>query len=159
MSSFGFSQSAGISREDAQKFINAYMENFSGVANYMKETREFARTNGYVETLLGRRRNLHEINSPNFQVAAGAERMAINMPIQGLSADIVKLAMIHTHEAFGEDPNVQMILQIHDEIILEVKSENAESTAKKLKELMENVHLLRVPLLVDVKIGNNWGEI
>ncbi|EKE18851.1 MAG: hypothetical protein ACD_9C00213G0001, partial [uncultured bacterium] len=159
MSSFGFSQSAGISREDAQKFINAYMENFSGVASYMKETREFARTNGYVETLLGRRRNLNEINSPNFQVAAGAERMAINMPIQGLSADVVKLAMIHTHQAFEKDSDIKMILQIHDEIILEVAEEKAEATAKKLKEVMENVYPLRVPLVVDVKIGNNWGEI
>lgn len=159
MSSFGFSQSAGISREDAQKFINTYMENFSGVANYMKETREFARTNGYVETLLGRRRNLHEINSPNFQVAAGAERMAINMPIQGLAADIMKLAMIKTSEAFAQDDEINMILQIHDEIILEVKAEKAEFSAKKLKEAMENAYKLRVPLIVDAKIGDNWGEI
>ncbi|KKQ12270.1 MAG: polymerase protein, partial [Candidatus Moranbacteria bacterium GW2011_GWE1_36_7] len=159
MSSFGFSQSAGISRKDAQKFINAYMENFSSVASYMKETREFARTNGYVETLLGRRRNLHEINSPNFQVAAGAERMAINMPIQGLAADIVKLAMIKTAQAFSGDNNIQMILQVHDEIILEVKADDAEIVAKKLKEIMENVHPLRVPLIVNVNIGDNWGEI
>ncbi len=159
MSSFGFSQSAGITREEAQRFINAYMEKFSGVASYMKETREFARTNGYVETLLGRRRNLAEINSPNFQVAAGAERMAINMPIQGLAADIMKLAMINTACAFANDNEIKMILQIHDEIILEVKAEKAENAAKKLKEVMENVHKLRVPLIVDVKIGDNWGEI
>ncbi|NTW26723.1 MAG: DNA polymerase I [Candidatus Moranbacteria bacterium] len=159
MSSFGFSQSAGIDRSDAQKFINAYMEKFSGVASYMKETRELARTNGYVETLLGRRRNLHEINSPNFQVAAGAERMAINMPIQGLAADIMKLAMIGTARAFAGDSDVQMILQVHDEIILEVKNEKAEMAAKKLKEVMENVYPLAVPLIVDAKIGDNWGEI
>ncbi|EKD46780.1 MAG: hypothetical protein ACD_67C00065G0001, partial [uncultured bacterium] len=159
MSSFGFSQSAGISREDAQKFINTYMENFSGVANYMKETREFARTNGYVETLLGRRRNLHEINSPNFQVAAGAERMAINMPIQGLAADIMKLAMIKTAQTFADDSEIKMILQIHDEIILEVKAEKAEASAVKLKEAMESAYKLRVPLIVEAKIGDNWGEI
>jgi DNA polymerase-1 len=159
MSSFGFSQSAGIPREDAQKFINAYMENFSGVASYMKETRQWARKNGYVETLLGRRRNLHEINSPNFQVSAGAERMAINMPIQGLAADIMKLAMIGTHRTFAEDNDIQMILQVHDEIILEVKIDKAEMAAKKLKEVMENVYPLRVPLIVDVNIGDNWGEI
>ena len=159
MSSFGLSQSAGITREDAQKFINAYMENFSGVATYMKETREFARTNGYVETLLGRRRNLHEINSPNFQVAAGAERMAINMPIQGLAADLMKLAMIKTSDAFSNDDEIKMILQVHDEIILEVKNEKADFAAKKLKEVMESVHPLRVPLIVDVNIGDNWGEI
>jgi len=159
MSSFGFSQSAGISREDAQKFINTYMENFSSVAEYMKETREFARNNGYVETLLGRRRNLHEINSPNFQVAASAERMAINMPIQGLAADIVKLAMIKISTNYESNTNVRMILQIHDEVILEVRNDFAEETAKKLKEIMENVHPLRVPLIVNVNIGDNWGEI
>lgn len=159
MSSFGFAQSAGIPRDQAQKFINAYMEKFSGVATYMKETREFARTNGYVETLLGRRRNLNEINSPNFQVAAGAERMAINMPIQGLAADIMKLAMIHTHQAFKNDSDIKMILQIHDEIILEVRSDKAEKVSAKLKEVMEHVHPLRVPLLVDLKVGDNWGEI
>lgn len=159
MSSFGFSQSAGIARGEAQNFINAYMEKFSGVARYMKETREFARTNGYVETLLGRRRNLIEINSPNFQVAAVAERMAINMPIQGLTADIMKLAMLAVAKEFSQDSDIKMLLQIHDEIILEVKTEKAELVAKKLKEIMENVYKLRVPLTVDVKIGDNWGEI
>jgi len=166
MSSFGFSQSAGISREEAQKFINAYMENFSGVAQYMKETREFARTNGYVETLLGRRRNLPEIKSPNFQVANSAERMAINMPIQGLAADIMKLAMIAVSTNYEkyectkkEDCPVQMLLQIHDEIILEVREDLADEVAKKVKEIMENVLQLSVPLIVDVNVGDNWGEI
>lgn len=159
LSAFGFSKSTGISREKAQEFINAYMEKFSGVAKYMKETREFARTNGYVETLFGRRRSLNEINSPNFQVAAGAERMAINMPIQGLTADIVKLAMIKTQQAFENDSDIKMLLQVHDEIILEVPAQKAEACAKKLKEVMESVYPLRVPLVVDVKIGDNWGEI
>ncbi|NTV41117.1 MAG: DNA polymerase I [Candidatus Moranbacteria bacterium] len=159
MSSFGFSQSAGIARGDAQNFINSYMEKFSGVASYMKETREFARANGYVETLLGRRRNLPEINSPNFQVAAVAERMAINMPIQGLTADIMKLAMLAVAKEFSQDSDLKMLLQIHDEIILEVKTEKTESVAKKIKEIMENVYKLKVPLTVDVKVGDNWGEI
>lgn len=159
MSSFGFSQSAGISREQARDFIDKYMENFSGVAKYMKETKEFARKNGHVETILGRRRNIAEINSPNFQVVSAAERMAINMPIQGLSADIVKLAMIKTDEEFREDTDISQILQIHDEIILEVKREKAQEVSKKLKELMENVLHLNVPLIADVKVGENWGEI
>lgn len=159
MSSFGFSQSAGISREEAQKFINAYMENFSDVARYMKETREFVRNNGWVETLLGRRRNLPEIKSPNFQVAASAERMAINMPIQGLAADIMKLSMVKVFEAFKNNQEVTMLLQIHDEIILEVREDLVEEIAKKVKELMENVLVLSVPLIVDVNVGDNWGEI
>lgn len=159
MSSFGFSQSAGISREEAQKFINAYMENFSSVASYMKETREFARNNGYVETLLGRRRNLPEIKSPNFQVANSAQRMAINMPIQGLAADIMKLAMINVHKEFEDYADVAMLLQIHDEIILEVREDLAEEAAEKIKDIMENVLTLSVPLIVDVNVGDNWGII
>lgn len=156
---FGFSQSAGISREQAQEFINAYMEKFSGVAAYMKRTREFVKKNAYVETVLGRRRNIAEINSPNFQVAAGAERMAINMPIQGLAADIMKLAMIDVYNYYQDDPEVRMLLQIHDEIILEVKQDRAAEVAAKTKELLEKVFPLRVPLVADISIGDNWGEI
>jgi DNA polymerase I len=159
MGAYGFSQSAGISREEAQKFIDTYMEKFSGVARYMKETREFARINGYVETLLGRRRNIPEINSPNIQVANGAERMAINMPIQGLAADIMKLAMIKAYQKFSKDKDVRMILQIHDEIILEVKAEKAAPVAIRLKEILEKVYPLHVPLVADVNVGDNWGEI
>lgn len=159
MGAFGFSRSAGISREEAQKFIDTYMDKFSNVAKYMKETRESARKNGYVETLFGRRRNIPEINSPNVQVANGAERMAINMPIQGLAADIMKLAMIAVSKNYASDQDVKMLLQIHDEIILEVKSEIADEVAKKVKELLENVIKLSVPLVADVKIGDNWGEI
>lgn len=163
---YGFSQSAGISREEAQKFINTYMENFSGVANYMQATRKFAKENGYVETILGRRRYLPEINSPNFQVQSGAERMAINMPIQGLAADIMKLAMIGVSTNYelyettnGNKNAIRMILQIHDEIILEVRQDLADEVSKKVKEIMENILTLKVPLIVDVKIGENWGEI
>ena len=159
MSAYGFSQSAGITREEAQRFINTYMEKFEDVAKYMKETREFARKNGYVETLLGRRRNIPEINSPNMQVASGAERMAINMPIQGLAADIMKLAMIKVANEYKNNPDVKMLLQIHDEIILEVKEKLAEEVAKKVKDILENVIQLKVPLLADVKIGDNWGMI
>ena len=159
MGAFGFSQSAGISREDAQQFITTYMEKFSGVANYMKSTREFAKKYGYAETLLGRRRNIAEINSPNFQVANAAERVAINMPIQGLAADIMKLAMIHVFAEFKNNLDVVMLLQVHDEIILEVKTEIAERVAERVKELMEGAYKLRVPLIADVSIGDNWGEI
>jgi DNA polymerase-1 len=159
MGSFGFSQSAGISRQDAQDFINTYMDKFSGVAKYMKNTKEFARKNGFVETLVGRRRNIAEINSSNFQVVSGAERMAINMPIQGLAADIVKIAMIKVSQEFENNPEVKMILQIHDEIILEVKEGVAKEVALRVKELMENAYKLSVPLIADIKVGENWGEI
>jgi DNA polymerase I len=159
MSVFGFSQSAGIDRDEAKKFIDEYMKKFTGVADYIRETKEFARNNEYVETEVGRRRYIHEINSPNFQVQNAAERMAINMPIQGLAADIVKLAMIKVYDEYKDNPDVRMILQVHDEIILEVKESLAENVSKKVKEIMEQVYKLKVPLLVDVKIGDNWGEI
>ena len=159
MSVFGFSESAGIDREEAKKFITEYMEKFSGIANYIRETKEFAKKNLYVETELGRRRYIPEINSSNFQVQNAAERMAINMPIQGLSADIVKLAMLKVYEEFKDDPNVRMVLQVHDEIILEVKEKMAHKMSEKVKEIMQNVYKLKVPLIAQVKIGDNWGEI
>jgi len=159
MGSFGFAQSADISRADAKKFIDEYMENFSQVAQFIKKTKESARKDEFVETETGRRRYLSEINSPNFMVQAGAERMAINMPIQGLAADIMKLAMIKVYDYFKENEAVKMILQIHDEIILEVDENVAQEVAQKTKEIMEKVYSLNVPLVVDVKVGRNWGEL
>jgi len=167
MGVFGFAASAGIDREEAKNFINEYMEKFSGVAKYMHDTKQEAKKNLFVETQLGRRRYIPEINSANFQVQSGAERMAINMPIQGMAADIMKLSMIEvTHELetnYGQmDTNndkIKMVLQVHDEIILEVKGEFAQEVAQKIKEVMENVIKLKVPLVVDVQVGNNWGEM
>lgn len=159
MSVFGFATAANIERDEAKKFINEYMERFSGIAKYMKDTKDAARINQYVETEIGRRRNIPEINSANFMVQSAAERMAINMPIQGLSADIVKFAMLAIDKEFKNNPDVRMLLQVHDEIILEAKEEVAEKTAKRIKEIMESVYKLKVPLIADVKIGDNWGEI
>jgi len=159
MSVFGFSEVAGIGRDDAKKFIDEYMKKFQGVADYIRKIKMFAQKNGFVETEFGRRRLLPEINSSNFKVQNSVERMAINMPIQGMSADIVKLAMIKVYEKFKDYSQVKMLLQIHDEIIFEVKEEIADETGKKIKEIMESVYKLKVPLTVDVKIGDNWGEI
>lgn len=159
MGTFGFASRTGISREDAKKFIDAYFEKFQGVANYMREIKEFAKINGYVETEVGRRRYLPEINSPNFQVQSGAERMAINMPIQGLASDIMKIAMLKVHEEYKNNPNVKMLLQIHDEIILEVKENVAKEISEKIKTILENAYTLRVPLVANVEIGDNWGEV
>ncbi|HAI73932.1 MAG TPA: hypothetical protein DCS28_04105 [Candidatus Moranbacteria bacterium] len=159
MGTFGFAARAGISKDDARKFIDAYFEKFQGVADYTREIKEFAKKNGFVETEIGRRRYLPEINSSNFQLQSMAERMAINMPIQGLAADIMKIAMINIYEEFKNNPDVKMLLQIHDEIILEVKEEIASEVAKKIKTILENAYPLRVPLATNVKIGDNWGEI
>jgi len=165
MSAFGFAQAAKVSRDEAKEFISRYLEKFPQVAEFIKNTKELARKNGFVETETGRRRYLPEINSPNFQVAGAAERMAINMPIQGLAADIVKLAMIEARYITSDTGlrtqknAAKMVLQIHDEIILEVKEDMAKEVAEKVKEIMENVYKLKVPLTVDVKIGDNWGEL
>jgi len=170
MSAFGFAQSAKISRDEAKKFISQYLKKFPQVAEFIKNTKEFTKKKGYAETETGRRRYLPEINSPNFQVAGAAERMAINMPIQGLAADIMKMAMLAVFTNYESNTNrpitnkeknnsVKMILQIHDEIILEVREDMAKEVSGKVKEIMENVYKLKVPLTVDVKIGDNWGEL
>jgi DNA polymerase-1 len=160
MSVFGFSESADVSREEAKKFINEYMLRFQGVAQYMREMKEKAKKDGFVETLLGRRRYIPEINSPNFQVSQAAERMAINMPIQGLAADIMKLSMIAAQKVVEKfSGQVRMILQVHDELIFEVKENIANTFAREVKQVMEQVYKLRVPLIVDIKIGDNWGEL
>jgi len=160
MGVFGFAASAGIDREEAKNFINEYMEKFSGVAQYMKKTKEEAKKNLFVETQLGRRRYIPEINSANFQVQSGAERMAINMPIQGMAADIMKLAMIEAEKLVAQySGQVRTVLQVHDELLFEVTETVADDFAQKIKTAMENVYKLRVPLVVDVKVGDNWGEI
>jgi DNA polymerase-1 len=159
MGSFGFSARAGISRDDAKRFIDTYFEKFQGVAKYMQGIREFAKANGYVETEIGRRRYIPEINSSNFQVQSAAERMAINMPIQGLASDIMKIAMLHVAKEFENNPDVKMLLQVHDEIILEVKEELAEEVAQKIKTILEKAYTLKVPLVANVEIGDNWGEL
>lgn len=160
MSSFGFSRAAGVDRQEAQKFINDYMNTFPGIAEYMKRTKEATKKFGYVETLFGRRRYVPEINSPNFQVVQASERIAINMPIQGLASDIMKLAMIASDSlirSYGKD--AALILQVHDELIFEVDEDREIEFMKHIKSIMENVYSLSVPLVVDVKAGNSWGEL
>jgi len=119
-----------------------------------------AREKGYVETELGRRRYIPEINSTNIQLRNQAERMAVNMPIQGLAADIIKLAMIEADKLIREKhPKARMVLQIHDELLFEVPEEAVEKLAKDIKATMESIYKLSAPLAADVKVGDNWGEI
>ncbi|MFZ2299786.1 MAG: DNA polymerase I [Candidatus Moraniibacteriota bacterium] len=160
MGSFGLSQAAQIDQKIAAQFITAYFKKFAGVAKFIEEMKEGARTDGYVETELGRRRYTPEITSSNVQVARSAERMAINMPIQGLAADIMKLAMLaaaELTEGYGGD--ARMVLQIHDELIFEVAESRAEAFVAQLKKTMESAYTLNVPLTVETAIGKNWGEI
>ncbi len=161
MGAYGLAQAAEIDQKEAAEFIRTYFEKFSGVATFIEEMKIGARKNHYVETQLGRRRYTPEIESGNVQVARAAERVAINMPIQGLAADIMKLAMIAAakliKKEFGD--SAVMILQVHDELICEVKEEQAEIFAVALKKAMGDVYPLSVPLIAETLIGKNWGEI
>ncbi len=161
MGSYGLSQAAEISREEASAFISQYLGHFSGIRKFMDDMKAFVREHGYVETELGRRRAIPEIESGNAQAVAAAERMAINMPIQGLEADIVKLAMIavdrHIQEKFSG--KASLLLQIHDELIFEADEDIASAFAHEIKRVMEAAYLMSVPLVVDVSVGKNWGEI
>ncbi|BEV13647.1 DNA polymerase I [Herbaspirillum sp. DW155] len=159
MSAFGLAGNLGIERAAAQMYIDKYFMRFSGVKRYMDETRLQAKARGYVETVFGRRLWLPEINSPNGPRRQGAERAAINAPMQGTAADLIKLAMIAVQD-WLESTGMQsrMIMQVHDELVLEVPQEELATVREKLPELMKNVAELKVPLLAEVGIGKNWDE-
>lgn len=156
----GLSQVAGISYAEAKQFIAAYFEVYQGVQEYMVQTKALAHARGYVETLSGRRRYLPELSSHLHQLRAQAERMAINMPIQGTDADLMKRAMIEVHRwlpAFS--PRSRLLLQVHDELVLEVPDDEIPAVARALKERMESVEKFGVPILVEAKSGKNWAEM
>jgi DNA polymerase-1 len=160
MSDYGLEQATGLSREEAAQFIAAYFEKYPGVKQYLESTKEQARKEGHVQTILSRRRSIPEINSSNRQVREAAERMAINMPVQGTSADIIKVAMINLDRKIAKRKlNSQMLLQVHDELIFEVPQAEQEEMIKLVPELMTTALELSVPLKVDIKTGPNWGEM
>ncbi|MEX0878085.1 MAG: DNA polymerase [Candidatus Spechtbacterales bacterium] len=151
-----FAQSAGITFDEAQEFIDKYLKVFDGVAAYMEETKEKAYKLGYVETMFGRKRFLPDLKSPNPMHRSMAERAAINMPVQGTAADIVKIAMI---KAYKDLKNIDILLQIHDELLWEGDSDTIKKTAEHAKDILENAVELSVPLKVEYKIGESWGEM
>ena len=161
MGAYGLSQAASIEQKEAGAFIEAYFKQFAGVATYLEVSKVSARESGFVETELGRRRAVPEIQSSNVAVARSGERMAVNMPVQGLAADIMKLAMIAADDMAMKQyaDTAMLLLQVHDEIIFEVREDVAEVFAQDLKQSMESVYALKVPITVDVAIGKNWGEI
>ncbi|OGO43078.1 MAG: DNA polymerase I [Chloroflexi bacterium RBG_16_60_22] len=160
MSDYGLEQATELSREDAGKFIRAYFEKYPGVRKYLDETKEKARREGYVQTLLGRRRFIPDINAANRQVREGAERMAINMPVQGTSADIIKVAMINLYREMEKKKlKSKMLLQVHDELLFEVPGEELATMRKLVPEVMSTAVELSVPVKVDTKEGKNWGEM
>jgi len=160
MGSFGLSDRTGMTREEAEAFIDSYYTNFPGIKAWQEQVLSTTKKQGYAETLFGRRRYLPAIHSTNFQVRSAAEREAINMPIQGTAADIIKVAMIRIAEAARErELRSRMILQVHDELIFEGPSDEAEEVAGLLVEVMPASIELKVPLKVDLKRGRTWGEL
>jgi DNA polymerase-1 len=159
MSAFGLASNLGIERSAAQNYIERYFNRFSGVKQYMDETRLAAKQRGYVETVFGRRLWLPEINSPNGPRRAGAERAAINAPMQGTAADLIKLAMIAVQDWIEKDQLATlMIMQVHDELVLEVPEAELELVKARLPELMSGVAKLNVPLLAETGVGPNWEK-
>ena len=164
MSAFGLAANLGIERDAAKNYIERYFARYPGVANYMEMTRVLAKQQGYVETVFGRRLWLAEINSPNGPRRAGAERAAINAPMQGTAADLIKLAMIGVQEWLESDAGealgqgTKMIMQVHDELVLEVPDTALDVIKTEIKRIMENVAQLKVPLEVGIGIGRNWDQ-
>ncbi len=159
MSSFGLAQQLGLSRSQAQSYIDLYFARYPGVKNYMDRIREQAREQGYIETLFGRRLYLPEINSRNAARRQYAERTAINAPMQGTAADIIKRAMIAADQwLYKEQPDAKMIMQVHDELVFEIAEEHVDDCAAKIRSIMCAAADLDVPLIVDIGIGNNWDE-
>ena len=159
ISAFGLSQRLKMSRAEAKKIIDDYFTNFPAISSYINDTIAAARETGYVETIFGRRRYLPDINSRNATVRSLAERNAINAPIQGTSADIIKLAMINVSRRLdAEGMKSRMVLQIHDELMFDAVPEEVEHLKKIVTEEMENVISLSIPLTVECNHGNNWLE-
>ena len=158
MSAFGLSRQLGIGRADAQSYMDLYFKRYPGVQTFMHDIREKAKAQGYVETLFGRRLYLPDINSSNGMRRKAAERVAINAPMQGTAADIIKRAMIQLDQKLQNDPDIAMIMQVHDELVFEVRSEKVEFYSKLIKTQMESAADLVVPLIVDVGRGTNWDE-
>ncbi len=157
VSAYGLASRLGISNNEGKDMIDQYFERFPGIQKYIDETIQFAKENEYVSTLLGRRRYIPDINSGNWNIRGFAERMAINMPIQGTAADIIKLAMIHIQN-FIEEENLdsRMLLQVHDELIFDIAPDEEETVPEKIKDLMENAFGLDVPLDVEMGLADNW---
>ena len=158
MSAFGLSRQLGIGRADAQSYMDLYFKRYPGVQTFMHDIREKAKAQGYVETLFGRRLYLPDINSSNAMRRKGAERVAINAPMQGTAADIIKRAMIQLDQKLQNDPDIAMIMQVHDELVFEVRSEKVAFYSELIKTQMESAADLVVPLIVEVGQGTNWDE-
>ena len=159
ISEFSLAEDIGVTRKEAKAYIDSYLENYSGVRNYMHEIVRKAKENGYVTTLFGRKRERPELNSNNFNIRSFGDRVALNTPIQGTAADIIKLAMLHVDTALrNAGLRGRLILQVHDELIVECPVEEAETVRTLVKEQMEHVMELSVPLLAEANVGESWYD-
>lgn len=159
MSAFGLARQLSIERGAAQDYIDRYFARYPGVREFMERIRAQAHADQYVQTLFGRRLYLQNINHSNGQLRAAAERTAINAPMQGTAADIIKRAMIQVDEWIQtERPPVRMIMQVHDELVFEVDADALDSVSQRIKSMMQSAAELKVPLIVDVGAGENWDR-
>ena len=159
MSAFGLAQNLAIERSAAQSYMDKYFARYPGVAQYMERTRQEARERGYVETVFGRRLWLPDIQSSNQARRQGAERQAINAPMQGTAADLIKMAMIAVQDWLERDRlATKLVMQVHDELVFEVPEDELVDVKGNVERLMMNVAKLDVPLVVEAGVGNNWDE-
>ncbi|MDA7843289.1 DNA polymerase I, partial [Methylophilaceae bacterium] len=160
MGTFGLAKTLGITRSDAQNYIQEYFNKYPTVLQYMEESKQFAREHGYVETFFGRRLWLPEISSSNGLRKAGAERAAINAPMQGTAADLIKLAMIQVQQWINDNGDLkgQVIMQVHDELVFEVPNNEIDKFTKEIPQIMQNVAKLDIPLIVEINAGENWEK-
>ena len=157
ISEFGLAEQTGINRKEAKNFMEQYLTHYSGIKHYMEDIVEEAKAKGYIDTMFGRRRYIPELKSSNYMVRKFGERVAMNTPIQGTAADIMKIAMIHVYQKLKEEGlKSKLVLQIHDELLVEAPIEEKEKVKEILVKEMENVVKLKVPLKVEAEEGKNW---
>ena len=159
ISSFGLSEDLNIDVYKAKNFIDDYLKTYPRISEYMKETIEEAHKNGYVKTLMNRKRIIEELNNKNYMIRSSGERMALNTPIQGTSADILKKAMVEIYEEFNKrNLKSKILIQVHDELVFNVLKDEEETVTKLVKDIMENTYKLSVPLEVDINKGKDWYD-
>ena len=159
ISKWSLSEDIGVSVREAEAYIDSYLRRFSGVKDYMHDIVASAKETGFVTTVYGRRRYLPELKSSNFNVRAMGERIALNTPVQGSAADIIKIAMLRVAARLRRDhPRARLLLQVHDELIVEAPQAEAEAVCRAVQEEMEQAASLRVPLIAEAKLGRSWYE-
>jgi DNA polymerase-1 len=160
LGSLGLAQRTGLSRTEAKEFIEKYFTIYKKIKDYIEDSKKIAYQRGYAQTIFGRRRYLPDIHSSMPMLRSAAERMAINMPLQGTAADLMKMAMIAIQAGLPKiSPQSKLILQVHDELVLEVPKNDEKKVANFIKTSMENIYTLTVPLVVDIESGDNWGNL